>query len=310
MVSVFTFVFVSINNGKNKFQKYHSSVHPSKYMCWCTHGWWTCTLLPKTKDQLSRPTTPNKEMPWTVVWESSQFYRQCFCKNSWARIQSTRVKHGSAHVHVKKGMWKKWHVKCHTILGQGPPHDLREFWRSVEAACHSWQGMCLTTALQWHLIRTMAVQGGQGPGWHACRQLWLQPWGRGLSHADSHGWQFSPAWTEKDEQVSSLVFYMQSTSMVISGGWGERWRHHTTWDTIPRHTDLLFSSLPHFSFIHPSCLSVSLSYWPLSLSHWLLFFSNPPPPPQQTHTLFYTDLLFSFSLSYWPLVPLPPSLSY
>ena len=91
----------------------------------------------------------------------------------------------------------------HTILGHGPPHDFSEFWRSVEAACHSWQGMCLTTALQWHRIRTIAVQGGQGPGWHACRQLWLHPCGRGLSHADSHGWQFSPAWVGTRGRVRS-----------------------------------------------------------------------------------------------------------
>ena len=290
--SFYFYVFVSINNDKNKFKKYHSSAHPSKYMCWCTHGWWTYTLLPKTKDQLSWPTTLNKEKPRITVWESSQFYRWCFYENSRARTQSTRAKHGSAHT-LRLGKRKRMCVKCCTILGQGPPHDLREFWRSVEAACHSWQGMCLTTALQWHLIRTMAVQGGQGPGWHACRQLWLQPWGRGLSHADSHGWQFSPAWTGKrdgdDTQLGPQSQVTLTSCSLLS---------HSTLVCLSVclfHNDLSFSSLL-LSFTLTSCSSTSLFhtdllFFYLSLSHWPL-------------------VLLPLSLSHWPLVLLPLSLSH
>ena len=93
--------------------------------------------------------------------------------------------------------WCKWpKTNVRTCLGQLPPHDWSWFLSLMSALVQTLHSMCLTTSEQWHLMRIIWWHGGQTPSWQMPSwHWWLQPAGRGCSHANSQTSHSLPAYT-------------------------------------------------------------------------------------------------------------------
>lgn len=99
------------------------------------------------------------------------------------------------------------HMLLITSFGHSPPQDCKDS-RFSGFLIQSSHCTCCTLIWQWHLMRSICLQGGQGPGWHfMVGQLWVQPSGRGFWQPASHSSQLSPCCKQKESFIVNVYLY-------------------------------------------------------------------------------------------------------